>query len=263
LIVLADNNKEYSLNAAKWFWLIMVALYVGSLSSGQKWSVIFALPLLALCLSGTSIASLAFASQDTTTASNSVNSSPTATAANANNSLSSVTEDDNNKNATASQSVSDGIVTAGKPLFREHIVVAGANPVNPTFIRVSLIGNGTLELANSTSILKTNSTGSADVNFKTTSVIGTEILKTEDRKDNATLTLYEITRHNIQTHTEKGVVIAIFYTNSTGRFASLDGTIAVGTAEVEPSGNTNISLWQYNTGIPFVKNWMKLLMKST
>ena len=148
------------------------------------------------------------------------------------------------------------------PFFPEHIVIAGANPGNQTFTRVSLIGNGTLKLANSTSFLKTNSASLADVNFKTTSVTGTEVLKTEDGKDNATLTLYEITRHNVQAHTEKGVVIAIFYTNSTGRFAPLDGTIAVGTADVESSGNTDISLWQYNTGIPFVKSWMELLMKS-
>ena len=37
-------------------------------------------------------------------------------------------------------------------------------------------------------------------------------------------------------------MIAIFYTNSTGRFAPLDDTIAVGTADVESSVNNNISL---------------------
>ena len=154
----------------------------------------------------------------------------------------------------------NGIVAIGKPLFREHIIIAGANPVNQTFTRVSLVGNGMLVgLANSTLILNTSSTGWADVNYKTTSAIGREILTAGE--DNATLTFYEITRHNVQARTEKGIVIGVFYTNSTGKLASLDGTIGVGTADVDPSANTDITLWEYNTGIPFVKNWMELLMK--
>ncbi|MFL6310023.1 MAG: hypothetical protein ACJ70T_08505 [Nitrososphaera sp.] len=64
--------------------------------------------------------------------------------------------------------------------------------------------------------------------------------------------------------TEKGVVVAIFETNSTtGQLAFLDGMIAVGQADVDEAGNTDITLWEFETGIPYVKNWMEVLMMSS
>jgi hypothetical protein len=36
--------------------------------------------------------------------------------------------------------------------------------------------------------------------------------------------------------------------------------IAVGQADVDAAGNTNITLLEFETGIPYVKNWMELLM---
>ena len=68
----------------------------------------------------------------------------------------------------------------------------------------------------------------------------------------------------MQTRTEKGVVIAIFETNSTtgGELAFLDGMIAVGQTDIDQAGNTDITLWEFETGIPYVKNWMELLMMS-
>ncbi len=128
--------------------------------------MLIVLPLLGLCISSTSIfpAALPFpAARTTTTAPNGAysNSIPTSTVY-ANSPPSSITDygnDGNNNNATYSRSSSSGgIVTAGKPLFQEHIVIVGAIPVNQTFKRVSLVGNGTLNLENSMSILKTNST---------------------------------------------------------------------------------------------------------
>lgn len=67
----------------------------------------------------------------------------------------------------------------------------------------------------------------------------------------------------MQTRTEKGVVIAIFETNSTtDELAFLDGMIAVGQADVDAAGNTDITLWEFETDIPYEKNWMELLMMS-
>ena len=42
--------------------------------------------------------------------------------------------------------------------------------------------------------------------------------------------------------TGKGVVTAIFETNSTGQLSFLDGMIAVGQADVDAAGNTDITL---------------------
>jgi hypothetical protein len=132
-------------------------------------------------------------------------------------------------------------------------------------VEVSLSGNGTLTLPNSTETIAVNSTGSALVNFETTSVIAQELLTTaedDDASENASATIYEITRHDVNARTEKGVVTAVFETNSTGQLAYLDGMIAVGQADVDEAGNTDITLWEFETGIPYEKNWMELLMMS-
>jgi hypothetical protein len=157
------------------------------------------------------------------------------------------------------------IPVADTPFYREHITVTGQNPINASQVQVSLSGNGNLTLPNSTETIAVNSVGSALVNFETTSVIAQEFLTTttntrDGRSENASATIYEITRHDVKTRTEKGVVTAIFETNSTGQLAFLDGMIAVGQAEVDAVGNTNITLWEFETDIPYEKNWMELLM---
>lgn len=58
----------------------------------------------------------------------------------------------------------------------------------------------------------------------------------------------------MQTRTEKRVVIAIFETNSTtDELAFLDGMIAVGQADIDEAGNTNVTLWEFETGIYHMK----------
>jgi hypothetical protein len=132
-------------------------------------------------------------------------------------------------------------------------------------VEVSLSGNGTLSLPNSTETIAVNSTGTALVNFETTSVIAQEFLTAtkDDRSENASATIYEITRHDVNARTEKGVVTAIFETNSTGQLAFLNGMIGVGQADVDAAGNTDVTLWEFQTGIPYEKNWMELLMMSS
>lgn len=153
---------------------------------------------------------------------------------------------------------------AYKPFYRENITVTGQTPINATHVEVSLSGNGTLTLPNSTETIVVNSTGTALVNFDTTSVIAQEFLTAGDDGENASATIYEITRHDVNARTEKGAVIAIFETNSTtGQLAFLDGMIAVGQADVDEAGNTDITLWEFETGIPYVKNWMEVLMMSS
>jgi hypothetical protein len=58
----------------------------------------------------------------------------------------------------------------------------------------------------------------------------------------------------VQTRTEKRVVTAIFETNSTtDELAFLDGMIAVGQADIDAAGNTNVTLWEFETGIYHMK----------
>src|SRR5919108_6493868 len=127
----------------------------------------------------------------------------------------------------------ESIPVADAPFYSEHITVTGQNPINANQVQVSLLGNGNLTLPNSKETIQVNSTGSALVNFETTSVIAQEFLTAADRSENASATIYEITRHDVKTRTEKGVVTVIFDTNSTGQLAFLDGMIAVGQADVD------------------------------
>src|ERR671923_1440422 len=155
----------------------------------------------------------------------------------------------------------ESIPVADAPFYSEHITVTGQNPINANQVQVSLLGSGNLTLPNSKETIQVNSTGSALVNFETTSVIAQEFLTAADRSENASATIYEITRHDVKTRTEKGVITVIFETNSTtGQLSFLDGMIAVGQADVDEAGNTSITLWEFETGIPYVKNWMELLM---
>jgi hypothetical protein len=149
---------------------------------------------------------------------------------------------------------------ADTPFYREEFTVTGRHLINSTHVEVSLSGNGNLTLPNNTQTITVNSTGTALVNFDTTSVIAQQYLTSEDGSENASATIYEITRHDVNARTERGVVIARFETNSTGQLAFLDGIIGVGQADVDAAGNTDITLWEFETGIPYVKNWMELLM---
>ena len=169
-------------------------------------------------------------------------------------------------NQDSATTTATSIPVADTPFYREHITVTGQNPINASHLQASLSGNGNLTLPNSTQTIAVNSTGSGLVNFETTSAIVHEFLTTtaeDEGSENASATIYEITRHDVNTRTEKGVVTAIFETNSTtGELAFLDGMIAVGQADVDAAGNTDITLWEFETGIPYEKNWMELLMMS-
>ena len=167
-----------------------------------------------------------------------------------------------NNIANHGYATAESIPVADAPFYSEHITVTGQNPINANQVQVSLLGNGNLTLPNSKETIQVNSTGSALVNFETTSVIAQEFLTAADRSENASATIYEITRHDVKTRTKKGVVTVIFETNSTGQLAFLDGMIAVGQADVDAAGNTTITLWEFQTGVPYEKNWRQILMSS-
>jgi hypothetical protein len=48
-----------------------------------------------------------------------------------------------------------------------------------------------------------------------------------------------------------------------GQLAFLDGMIGIGQADVDAAGNTEVTLWEFETGIPYEKNWIELLMTSS
>jgi hypothetical protein len=130
---------------------------------------------------------------------------------------------------------------AEKPFLVEQGKTVAATPINQTHIRISLAGNGTIMLPNSTETVKTKDTGDAIARLTPTGNIvqGQIHMSTEDGSEKGTVFFTEIGQNG------KGIGVAYFSTNSTGKLAFLDNMVAVLQDELEPNGNTVISVFEW------------------
>lgn len=137
--------------------------------------------------------------------------------------------------------VTHAIILAEKPFLIEHGRTVAANPINQTHIQISLAGNGTITLPNSTETVMTKDIGTAIARLTPTGNIaqGQIHISTEDGSENATVFFTEIGQN------EKGIGVAYFTTNSTGRLAFLDNMVGVIQDEVQPNGDTFITAWEW------------------
>src|SRR5918992_6367854 len=144
----------------------------------------------------------------------------------------------------APTSNNNAITLAEKPFLVEHGKTVAATPINQTHIQISLAGNGTIMLPNSTDIVKTKDTGNAIARLTPTGNIaqGQIHISTEDGSENGTVFFTEIGQN------EKGIGIAYFSTNSTGKLAFLDNMVAVIQDEIQPNGDTMITAWEWRGG---------------
>jgi hypothetical protein len=156
----------------------------------------------------------------------------------------------NTTTTTSAASSSSGIELSPELVYQERSREVGEIPINQTHIQVTFSGNGTINLPNSTETIMTTSIGSGISSFIDGTFAGKEILTTEDGSENATATVYEIGRFNTQDGTGKGIAIAVFHTNSTGKLAPLDGMILLGQDEFLPDGSAFITFWEWQSGIP-------------
>jgi hypothetical protein len=78
---------------------------------------------------------------------------------------------------------------------------------------------------------------------------GKAILTTEDGSENATATIYEIVRFNMESGNGTGIAIALFHTNPTELLALLDGMILAGHGELYANETGLHSLWKWQSGI--------------
>jgi hypothetical protein len=133
------------------------------------------------------------------------------------------------------------ITLAEKPFLVEQGKTVAATPINQTHIRISLAGNGTIMLPNSTEIVKTKDTGNGIARLTPTGNIvqGQIHMSTEDGSEKGTIFFTEIGQNG------KGIGVAYFSTNSTGKLAFLDNMVAVLQDELEPNGNTVISVFEW------------------
>ena len=150
--------------------------------------------------------------------------------------------------ATNTTTASSDIELSSQPIYQEHVRDVSETLINQTHAELTIEGNGTLTLPNSSETIRTTSTGSGIVSI-IGSFAGQVILTTEDGSESATAMSYEMARSNKEEGIGKGIAIAIIHTNSTGRLAPLDGMILVGQEEFQPDGRALLTYWEWQSGI--------------
>jgi hypothetical protein len=154
-------------------------------------------------------------------------------------------------NTTASSP--SGIELSPQPVYQEQIRDTGQIPINQTHLQITYSGSGTLNLSNTTEAIRTTSSGSGIASMIDNDFAGKEVLTTEDGSESATARVYELVRFNMQEGNGRGITIATFHTNSTGMLAPLDGMILTGITELHPDGTGSVTLWEWQSGIPYVR----------
>jgi hypothetical protein len=146
-----------------------------------------------------------------------------------------------NETISPTSNNNNAIALGERPFLVEHGRTLAAMPINQTHMQISLAGNGTITLPNSTETVLTKDTGNAIARLTPTGNIvhGQIHMSTEDGSENVTVFFTEIGQN------EKGVGVAYFSTNSTGTLAFLDNMIAVIEDEIQPNGDTLITAWEW------------------
>jgi hypothetical protein len=166
-----------------------------------------------------------------------------------------VTATPSNNTSTTTLS-SPGIELSSQPVYQEHVRDVNETLINQTHAHLIVEGNGTLTLPNGTETIRTTSTKSGIVSMMEGAFTGKEeILTTEDDdgSESATATVYEIVRFNFENGEGRGIVTVHVHTNSTGVLAPLNGMILAGIDELHPDGTGLLTLWEWQSGIPYLE----------
>src|SRR5215203_3287339 len=158
---------------------------------------------------------------------------------------------------TSSAAPSSGIKLSPQPIYQESTPPGKVTPINQTHISATHIGNGTLTLPNSNQTINTISNGTAIASLATPSAIAKTTI-TAPNGETATITIYEIIQFSNPTEAPlgggKGIKIIIFHTNSTGMLAPLDGVIAAAINDIQPNGESELTAWRWESGLPLSTN---------
>jgi hypothetical protein len=153
-------------------------------------------------------------------------------------------------NSNTTNTTSSAIDLSQQPVLQERTRIDSETPITYAYMSITFAGNGTLTLPNNNINNKVNftSNGSALISFITQSSQGTEILRTNDGTT-ATLTFYEIAKFNPVTGEGEGIIIAEVSTNPSGPLAPLNGMILAGIDDIRPNGESNVTLWEWESRI--------------
>jgi hypothetical protein len=155
-----------------------------------------------------------------------------------------------NTTSTTTPLSSSGIELSPQPVWQERATTVSMTPINQTHMSAAFSGEGTLTLPNTTESIIFTSNGSGLISLTTQSAQAKETIMTEDG-ETATAAFYEIVQFDPATPgAGKGIVIAVLNTNSTGgTLAPLNGMIAAGIDDMTPNGESNVRLWEWESGI--------------
>ncbi len=152
---------------------------------------------------------------------------------------------------------SAGIKLSPQPIYQESVPPGSVTPINQTHIAATHTGNGTLTIPNSNQTINVISNGTAIASLATPSAIAKETIRAPNG-ETATITIYEIIQFSNPAEAPlgggKGFKIFIFHTNSTGMLAPLDGVIAAGINDIQPNGESELTAWRWESGIPLSTN---------
>jgi hypothetical protein len=166
------------------------------------------------------------------------------------------TTSNNTTTTTAATSLSSGIVLSPQPIYQERAPPGSLTLINQTHISATHSGNGTLTLPNSTQTINTISNGTAILSLATSSAYAKSTIRAANG-ETATLTIYEIVQFNNPAAPQgggKGIVTVVFHTNSTGMLAPLNGVVAAGIDNISTNGESDVTLWRWESGIPLSTN---------
>jgi len=152
---------------------------------------------------------------------------------------------------TQSPTSSGTIELSAQPIYQERSSPGNITPINQTHGIFTFNGNGMLTLPNTTQTINTTHNGTAIISFATSSGYGKETIQTENG-ETVTATVYEIVQPPSPSASEgggKGIVIAVFQTNSTSMLAPLNGVIAAGIDDMSPSEESHVTLWRWENGV--------------
>lgn len=219
-----SNSKDKSERRKKaffpWSWSLGVFIIASMFLAGCG---------SALTVSVTTLTTAAFAQEGNNTTTASTPSSTTAT--------------------TTTADTSSGIQLSPQPVMQEQTTTTSTIPINQTHLSAIFSGNGTAILPNSSDTINYTSNGTAVIALETHSVQAEETLMTE-QGETATVTFYEIAKFDPATPGEgKGLTMALIETDSTGTLAPLNGTIVAGISDMQPNGETSVTLWEWESGI--------------
>src|SRR5919112_6715 len=156
-------------------------------------------------------------------------------------------------NTTSAAPSLSGIKLSSQPIYQESVPPGSVTPINQTHIAATHTGKGTLTLPNSNQTINTTSNGTAIASLATPSAIAKTTIRAPNG-ETATITIHEIIQFNNPAEAPlgggKGFKIIIFHTNSTGMLAPLDGVIATGINDLQPNGESDLTAWRWESGIP-------------